>query len=435
MRAEWVYPEIDIEIAQTISGIVKKGLVSIAAPNIDVSVLSYNDKRTFYKETKTDKSGRFRIDDFELPDSSVISVLVLKSKNKKKGLLEVNTDTIIYPQTGDFGIPLFKAKIADPFMEKKIAETNWMFKYVEGQRLIRLPEIVVRAKDPNRKPKKENIYRVIPDYFMTADEIIECGTNDVLKLLSYLPYIRIVYKGYDTNILTFLPDYTGSSNISSINKRSHGSNWGKAQIAVNNIMFHDDVSHPVDVVSMIRVDEIAEIHLILNQSKISSVQINEAMAAGENVQPGGVINAQITQDDNKSSSAPRIYEHTTKVEDFFSPDEFSIGGIINIITKDRQFRDHRQRFHFKSLVPLGYAAPVEFYSPKYDTEMALKNANPDMRSTIYWKPDIILNEDDKASVQFYTADTKTTYSVVTEGICFNGTLIYKREKAIIKVQP
>jgi hypothetical protein len=85
-------------------------------------------------------------------------------------------------------------------------------------------------------------------------------------------------------------------------------------------------------------------------------------------------------------------------------------------------------------MPLGYATPVEIYSPKYDTPKALDDKNPDLRTTIYWKPDIVVNKDNKVSVDFYTADTHTTYSVVTEGICPNGTLIYKHEKAVVKVE-
>jgi hypothetical protein len=108
--------------------------------------------------------------------------------------------------------------------------------------------------------------------------------------------------------------------------------------------------------------------------------------------------------------------------------------IIEIITKTGLFYDRRLRFHFKSLMPLGYAVPAEFYSPKYDTPEALQNDNPDLRSTIYWKPNIVIDSDNKASVDFYTADKDTPYSVGTEGVCADGRLIYRRKKELINIE-
>ena len=86
----------------------------------------------------------------------------------------------------------------------------------------------------------------------------------------------------------------------------------------------------------------------------------------------------------------------------------------------------------KVILPLGYQNPVEFYSPKYDTPETLNNPSPDLRSTIYWKPDIITNNNN-ASVEFYIADSSTTYSVIIEGISNDGKLIYSRKDSIINV--
>jgi hypothetical protein len=85
-------------------------------------------------------------------------------------------------------------------------------------------------------------------------------------------------------------------------------------------------------------------------------------------------------------------------------------------------------------MPLGYTTPAEFYSPKYDAPKSPDDDIPDLRTTIYWKPDVVVTKDSKTSVDFYTADTHTTYSVVTEGICPDGTLIYGHKKAVVKVE-
>lgn len=75
---------------------------------------------------------------------------------------------------------------------------------------------------------------------------------------------------------------------------------------------------------------------------------------------------------------------------------------------------------------LGYQNPVEFYSPKYDTS-ELEN-QPDLRATIFWEPNVAVNNNGEASFDFYSADAETTYSVVIEGISEYGHLIYQVAK-------
>jgi hypothetical protein len=63
----------------------------------------------------------------------------------------------------------------------------------------------------------------------------------------------------------------------------------------------------------------------------------------------------------------------------------------------------------------------EFYSPKYNNV----NANlqsPDLRTAIYWKPDIVTDKDGNATLSFFNADTKGTYRVVIEGVDVSGNL-------------
>ena len=71
----------------------------------------------------------------------------------------------------------------------------------------------------------------------------------------------------------------------------------------------------------------------------------------------------------------------------------------------------------------GYQRPEEFYSPKYETPQEKNSFNEDLRTTLYWNPGVITNENGEASFDFYTADTETTYSVVIEGITNDGRII------------
>ena len=71
----------------------------------------------------------------------------------------------------------------------------------------------------------------------------------------------------------------------------------------------------------------------------------------------------------------------------------------------------------------GYQRPVEFYSPKYETTTEKNMFREDLRTTLYWNPQIQTNENGDATIDFYTADAETTYSVIIEGITYDGKII------------
>ena len=108
-------------------------------------------------------------------------------------------------------------------------------------------------------------------------------------------------------------------------------------------------------------------------------------------------------------------------------------AVANIITKRGVIESEmRNKPNFVSYEPIGYQKPVEFYAPKYDTPELKLLTVPDCRTTIYWKPDIIVSEDGGASFDFYTSDFSTTYSVVIEGILDNGKIIRHVETIEVK---
>jgi hypothetical protein len=63
----------------------------------------------------------------------------------------------------------------------------------------------------------------------------------------------------------------------------------------------------------------------------------------------------------------------------------------------------------------------EFYSPRYD-KVNESSSKPDLRTTIFWKPDIITDKDGNATLSFYNADTRGTYRVIVEGIDVDGNI-------------
>lgn len=140
----------------------------------------------------------------------------------------------------------------------------------------------------------------------------------------------------------------------------------------------------------------------------------------------------VFQEDLSSAEALRLV-HPADIEriDVFNPFEAGIfglkgvNGVVSITTKSGLSigANSEQATNQKTITPLGYQTPVEFYSPRYETEEQKFNIKPDLRTTIYWKPDLITAEDGKASFDFYTADYTTTYSIVVEGLSEDGKVV------------
>ncbi len=73
------------------------------------------------------------------------------------------------------------------------------------------------------------------------------------------------------------------------------------------------------------------------------------------------------------------------------------------------------------IAPMGFYKAREFYSPKYDNTASITGQR-DLRSTIYWKPEIVTGKDGNASFEYYNADGTGTYRVVIEGVDDEGNL-------------
>jgi hypothetical protein len=57
-----------------------------------------------------------------------------------------------------------------------------------------------------------------------------------------------------------------------------------------------------------------------------------------------------------------------------------------------------------------------------------ESTKPDLRSTIYWKPNLITDENGQAQIRFYTADLAGTYTLILEGISSEGEILRHVQK-------
>jgi len=100
------------------------------------------------------------------------------------------------------------------------------------------------------------------------------------------------------------------------------------------------------------------------------------------------------------------------------------GGVMLITTKHGDnYSTKTEKDGTITVPPKGYYQPREFYSPKYTAiQNSLSNQLADLRTTIYWNPDIITDDKGNATVEYYNSDTKGNYQLLIEGIDANGNL-------------
>ena len=97
------------------------------------------------------------------------------------------------------------------------------------------------------------------------------------------------------------------------------------------------------------------------------------------------------------------------------------GGIIAIYTKSgRKLRNRKNKIEglFNMEHP-GYYRVREFPSPDYSQSMP-GHKKPDFRTTLYWSPQVLVNEEGRAILEFYTADRNTNYRVDLQGVSNDG---------------
>lgn len=93
------------------------------------------------------------------------------------------------------------------------------------------------------------------------------------------------------------------------------------------------------------------------------------------------------------------------------------GGVILVSTVRGSSYKHSVSPGVIGFKTKGFDAYKEFYSPIYTPENL---NNQDLRSTIYWNPNVILNKESKTTLNYFNADGVGNYKIVVEGINADG---------------
>lgn len=107
---------------------------------------------------------------------------------------------------------------------------------------------------------------------------------------------------------------------------------------------------------------------------------------------------------------------------FFGRREDTQGAIVITLKSGANFRKHPSR-ELVLFTKQGYTHPIEFYHPVYQTPEQKENEKPDIRTTVYWNPNLQTDENGKAVIRFYTPDNVIEPHLIIEGVSANGHMI------------
>ncbi|RKR85613.1 TonB-dependent SusC/RagA subfamily outer membrane receptor [Mucilaginibacter gracilis] len=100
------------------------------------------------------------------------------------------------------------------------------------------------------------------------------------------------------------------------------------------------------------------------------------------------------------------------------------GGGVLVVTTKRGEPNYGYKRYAPGIItysPIGYERTRQFYSPQYDNPKTNKYV-ADLRTTIYWNPNIITDKSGLAGLDFFNADSPGTYRAVIEGIDNDGNI-------------
>jgi len=99
-----------------------------------------------------------------------------------------------------------------------------------------------------------------------------------------------------------------------------------------------------------------------------------------------------------------------------------INGVIDITTRPggRHVEDITSE-GILCITVQGFYKARRFYAPKYEHPNDYANRK-DLRSTIYWQPELTTDKDGNAEISFYNADGTGNYKVIVEGIDEKGNI-------------
>ena len=365
LAGKLVAPQFPIEQGQVISGSVQSNWRKKPMSNTIVKIMA--PSLLYADVAVTDDNGHWSIDNVNFPDGTKFIAQATNSKGHNQWNLSFDADS--YPIVNSLitNASFSKSSLLDDELDVSyISNEKQRLQYVNGVASILLDEVLVAKKRPDNSVRRSQSFNY-----------------------KYLEYMEIgSYEG-------IIQKFSGVT-------FQNGVPWYK--------------KHPVVFI----VDgEVIKNFDDMSLGKFSFMP--DFIGKGKNSD---------LFDQQDKRSVINAYDIVNQICPFNLVRDIShSGGVISITTKDESEYGYDPDYTIKTLRPLGYQRPAEFYSPRYDTGNGGIGEGTDLRETLYWNPCVTIDKNKQASFDFYTGDaTGTSYTITLEGVTQAGELIHATKK-------
>jgi hypothetical protein len=359
---EWKYKGMNYlpESGFTISGRLRKSLIDAPVINSNVTIGIFQGGKSIITTVQTDSSGRFLLDLDNLTGSAEVIVSATDQKGNFKGRLIL--DSLRY-------LPV---EVQESAMRKSLPR-NVTQQETENITLLKETDII----------KKSIIRKYTLSDTIMIDEVTIVGQKKVTPQEFHINQSRTLYNKPDAEVI-ITPELASLRSIkdlligrvagvypiqqgSGIRIRGYGSSFEMS-------------SEPLFVLD----------GLVVTYQELSTVPID------------WIDRIDVIKSEKTTAFGVR-----------------GANGVISVITKTYKEIPYKPVSYSANTNISGYDAPRIFYSPKHSSALQ-SDYRPDLRSTLYWFPDIKVITNKDYELKYYNADISSTYNIIVEGITSGG---------------
>lgn len=381
---KYKYKNYKPELGFNISGRVRKKFSDTPIKKSVVTVAIFKNGNPFLRSIPTDSSGRFYIENVGLSGESNLIATATGEKDDLKGWLIL--DSVEYVPAPIIGsiIPknIIRSNIGNEIQIESINSSKTVQKFIQY------------AEIQSSIQKKYKL----SDTLAPGEVTITAARNDWTE--SARSRSRHFLMGTPDREVIITPQLEAYSNIHQLVMSRFVSpfklqgpfTWGLNPNMTNPLCMIDGVKVTIDELRTIPVKWVERIDIMETVASYSAFKT-------------------IIQTDDSTSSL--------------------IDGVISVILRNDFETYSTPEYHSVNMKFSGYDEPRIFYSPKHFNKLE-SDYKPDLRTTIYWKPDIIMRSDNDLILNFFNTDVSSSVTIVVEGITSTGIPIVDKVEYLVR---
>jgi hypothetical protein len=362
----WKYKDMNYppESGFSISGRVRKVISDEPLPKAKVNIAIFKSVKPVIKTSRTDSSGRFLFDEIDLNGNARLVVSSSAGKDKLKGLILL--DSLKY-------IPPPVAAIKNP------ASLNMSRRITIYKNQQATDELKIK-NDLNAYIQYAEIKNALQKKYKLSDTINPGEVTITAKKTEKFESARDRSHRY---LMAFDPDY-------------------EVEITPQSEIFNN-------------LGRLIDFRLHMHSNNMSGLAIRNPLVLLDGMDVGweGIMDLPVEWIERfdalrPGSPAAMIWGERGK------------GGVISVVTRSgAPTTNDNPVYHSVNVNFAGYNEPRIFYSPVHHTTLE-SDYKPDLRTTLFWEPNIKLENNNTHFVNYFNADNPGFVKIVVEGITSTG---------------